>query len=262
MPLTEAALEQIKKDAIDTLVKRELFYQTAIKNEIKIDVTAVTEYLQAYKNRFPNEESYKSTLTKMKVDEEILRSQITREMTIKKFIDENVKTDPVITPEQIKEYYTINADKFKTPDQVKASHILLKIDPESDETAKSAKLQKIKGIQEQLKGGADFATLAKENSDCPSSSKGGDLGFFGKGQMVKKFEEAAFSLNTGDSSDIVETRFGYHIIKVTDKKVAGPIEFSEVEEKIKQYLETEEIKKTVEIYVEKLKETAKIEIVE
>jgi peptidyl-prolyl cis-trans isomerase C len=104
------------------------------------------------------------------------------------------------------------------PEQVHARHILVKVDPKADATQKAAARKKIEDIQKQLKNGEDFSELAKKASDCPSNAKGGDVGYFGRGQMVKPFEDAAFSLKPGEVSGIVETEFGLHLIKVMDKK--------------------------------------------
>ena len=102
--------------------------------------------------------------------------------------------------------------------QVRASHILLMYAGSARSTASRSKdeaRQQIVELETQIKGGADFASLAKEHSDCPSGKQGGDLGSFGPGQMVKPFEEAAYSLDVGATSGVVETDFGYHLIKRT-----------------------------------------------
>ena len=103
-------------------------------------------------------------------------------------------------------------------DQVRASHILLMYEGSARSTATRSKDEAQKQIQqlkEQVDGGADFAELARKHSDCPSGQKGGDLGPLGRGQMVKAFEVATFGMNVGDTSDVIETDFGYHIIRRT-----------------------------------------------
>ncbi len=107
---------------------------------------------------------------------------------------------------------------FSKPEQVRASHILVKVAPQATREEKDAAREKIKEILEQAKAGKDFAALAKAYSECPSGEKGGDLGYFGRNEMVQPFEDVAFTLPVGVVSDVVETRFGYHLIKVTDKK--------------------------------------------
>ena len=114
-------------------------------------------------------------------------------------------------------------------------------------------------IKQRLKAGHDFAALAKEFSQGPSSTKGGDLGYFARGQMVTPFEDAAFSLKPGEVSDIVETKFGYHIIKVVDKKPETTISYDEVRERLGLYLKGEKTKKEIRIYVKRLEDNANVE---
>ena len=116
------------------------------------------------------------------------------------------------------------------------------------------------GDRKDLAGGSDFAALAKDNSTCPSSQQGGDLGYFGKGQMVPAFEQAALSLKKGEMSDVVETRFGYHIIKLMDKKAAETIAYKDAKPRIEDYLKNQKISSQVSALLENKRKDAKIEI--
>ena len=145
---------------------------------------------------------------------------------------------------------------FKQPAQVKASHILIKVEPTADDAAKAAARKKIEEVRQKLTDGGDFAELAKEYSEGPSGPKGGDLGFFRRGQMVKPFEDAAFSMKINEVSAPVETRFGYHLIEVTDIKPEQTLAYADVKDKIAQRLKQEKIQEAAKVYVEK---DAKIE---
>lgn len=101
--------------------------------------------------------------------------------------------------------------------------------------------------------------MAKAHSECPSSSKGGDLGFFGRGQMVPAFEEAAFTMKPGDVSDVVKTQFGYHLIKVTNKKPESTMPFDDIKERLGQYLKQQKVQNEVKEFVDKLRKEAKVE---
>ena len=114
-------------------------------------------------------------------------------------------------------------------------------------------------IKIKLKSGEDFSALAKKHSEGPSSTNGGDLGFFAKGQMVKSFENAAFKLKPNTISNIIETRFGYHLIKVTDKRSAEKISEKEVANRIYQHLMKLKSEKALNETIAKLKSKAKIE---
>lgn len=143
------------------------------------------------------------------------------------------------TDEEIKSYYEANKNRFETQAAIKARHILVRPDPKDADQAKAkadAK-KKITDLLPKAKSGAKFADLAKAFSQDPGSAKqGGDLGWFQKGVMIKAFEEAAFALNKGEVSGVIETEFGYHIIKVEDKKDGGYLPLKEAEPSIKQAL--------------------------
>jgi peptidyl-prolyl cis-trans isomerase C len=147
--------------------------------------------------------------------------------------------------EEVKKFYD---DKIEAG-QMRASHILLKTD-DKDETAKAAAKVKIEELLKQAKAGSDFVELARANSDCPSASGGGDLGFFDKGRMVPPFEQAAYALKEGQISDVVETRFGYHIIR-------RPA-FAEIKDEIGSQMNSEKNSKLTMEYLDKLKSEAEI----
>jgi peptidyl-prolyl cis-trans isomerase C len=172
-----------------------------------------------------------------------------------------------VTEEDAKKYYNENPKRFEQPEQIAVSHILIKpepIDPnsedpnEAEKQSKSAALAKAQDLLKQVKDGGDFAELAKANSACPSAKDGGDLGFFPRGQTTPPFEEAAFALELGQLSDIVETSYGYHIIKKTGQKDASTVPFEEAEKNISIQLIRKQQNGFIEDYMEKLKAEADI----
>lgn len=149
-----------------------------------------------------------------------------------------IKIDPkkMVADKDINEYYAENKNEFRELEKVKARHILLKVDANaSEDEKKKVKEEAQEILAKAKKEGADFAALAKKYSEDPGSAKkGGDLGYFERGKMVKEFEEAAFSLKPGEISDLVKTSYGYHIIKVEDKKPAAVPSLEKVKSKVKQ----------------------------
>ena len=258
-PLSSTRLSEIKKEILDNFINRELLYQASQKNGIKVDEAAVNEQLTALKKRFPSEAEFNKALSKMNISGVIITSQLERNMAIKEFIDKQFAQKITIPDKESKAYYESNPDLFKQPEQVQASHILIKVDSKADDAQKSEARNKIEEIQKRLQKGEDFAALAKEFSQCPSNAKGGDLGYFRRGQMVPPFEQAAFGLKPGTISDIVETNFGYHLIKVIDKKSESTIPYNDVKERLEQHLKQKKIQKEITSYVEKLKAKAKVE---
>lgn len=168
---------------------------------------------------------------------ERLKTHVLKGLVVKNLLDSIEASD-----EEIKAYYEENAHSFMKQEEVRASHILV---PE-EETAKA--------LLEQLKNGADFETLAMEESTCPSKEKGGDLGFFSRGKMVPEFEIAAFNLEVNGISEVVQSQFGFHIIKVTDKQEPQNSELSEVSHRIEHDLIT---KKQQEVYMKRVEELSK-----
>ena len=203
---------------LDELIKRELIYQNAKKMRLNKDKDYVAKV----------DEFKKMTLLSLIINKEIEGKTMVDDAEVKAFFDEN-------------------KDKFTVGTQLKASHILV-------DTEKEAK-----DILERIKKGESFAALAKSFSkDKGSAVKGGDLGYFGRGKMVPEFERAALALKPGEVSDPVRTRFGYHIIKLTDIKKGQPANFEQTKESIRKQLLMEKKKKLFDAYVEKLKAESNI----
>ena len=164
-----------------------------------------------------------------------------------------------VSDEEIKKFYDENQDKFKQPESYHASHILIGVKPDATSDEKQKAREKAEALRKKVLAGEDFAALAKSESTCPSSSKGGDLGFFGKGEMVPAFENATAALKPGEVSTVVETQFGFHIIKLIEKKDGGVVKLADAREGIQEYLKKQKVQKAVSDYVTKLKADAKIE---
>jgi peptidyl-prolyl cis-trans isomerase C len=167
-----------------------------------------------------------------------------------------------VTEEDAKKYYNENLREFQNELQVRASHILIKPDTSNSdvpaELAKTQAKEKAEKLLQQVKQGADFAELAKANSACPSAPEGGDLKYFGKGRMVQPFETAAFALKVGQVSEVVETQFGYHIIKVTDSKEPSTTTFEQAKDSIMQKLTMAKKDELTKTYIDELKAKANI----
>jgi peptidyl-prolyl cis-trans isomerase C len=258
-PMADAQLATLKKDILEGLIEREILYQESQKAGIKIKDQPVDQQLAAIKKRFPTEAEYTNALSKMNLTEDEIKAQISRGLAIRELIDKQIASKIVITDAETKAYYDDNPQLFKQSEQVKASHILIKVDSGADDAKKSESLKKIKDIQQKINGGGDFAELAKEYSEGPSNTRGGDLGYFRRGQMVKPFEDTAFSMKADEVSDIVETRFGYHIIKVYDIKPEQTLAYADVKDKLNQRMKQEKIEKEANQYINQLKKDAKIE---
>lgn len=169
-------------------------------------------YIDALEKGIDQEQEFIEEMEKMKYEK-------LKEYSAKKIID-----SVSISEEALKEFYDQYKENFKTGEAVRASHILVQDKDQAQE------------ILNEIKNGKDFAEAAKEYSECPSKDNGGDLGLFGKGQMVPEFEAAAFSLKIDELSEIVQTQFGYHIVKVTEKQEPKSLNFEKVRGQIEDHL--------------------------
>lgn len=258
-PMDEEQLKTIRMDVLNNLINRELLNQESKKQKITITDQEVNDRLSKIKQRFKDDAEFKEMLTKMKITEAQIKVQLKEDLAIQTLIDKQVVEKIDVTEQDSQAYYDTHPEAFKQPEQLKASHILVKVDPKDDPAQKAEALKKIESVQAKLKAGGDFATLAKELSDCPSKEKGGDLGYFAKGQMVKPFEDAALALKPGETSGVVETQFGYHIIKLAELKPEGIMPYADVKDQLSQYLKQEKVKASLDSYLAGLEKMSKIE---
>lgn len=259
---TVAAEQQsaVDKLAVEQLISAELLYQAAAKLEIKELDTLIEAKMAQDKARFKDEQEFKNALKEMEMDENGLREYTRRTLILSRFLEITFASKTVVSEVETRTFYDSNLDKFKRDETVRASHILIGIDRKASSDDKNTARKTAEKLRKELVDGADFAMLAKGNSTCPSSQQGGDLGFFGKGQMVPAFEKAAFALKPGEISEVVETPFGYHIIKLTERKPAATAEFKDVKTKIEEYLKGQKVNEAIQKYLEDARKVARIEV--
>jgi peptidyl-prolyl cis-trans isomerase C len=258
--LPDEVNEKLKSQVITKMVSEELLFQQATKKGIEIEAKTIDAEMQKIKRRFKDEAQFKERLKGAGLDEEELRSQIRQQATISKLIEKEIVPNVKINDDDAKKYYDANTDKFRQEERVRAKHILMKVEKGASEDKKAQARKKLQDIQKKILAGEEFSALAKEHSEGPSKAKGGDLGYFTKGRMVKPFEEVAFKLAPNEVSDIVETQFGYHLIKVVDHQQASNAPYESVKPKIKSLLFNEQVQKQTEPYINSLREKAKIEV--
>lgn len=258
--LTAEQKKEAKSAVLDQLISAELLYQAGKKLKIADIDKRIEAQMKLGKSKFPSTAEYDKALKESGLTEKELEGFARKEIYINNLIENEIASKITATEADAKKFYDDNAEKFKQPETVQASHILIGIDPKASADEKNKAKEKAAALLKRAKAGEDFAALAKDNSTCPSAAQGGNLGYFGKGQMVPAFETAAFALNPGGISEVVETQFGYHIIKVIDKKPAGTVAFADAKKEIIDYLKIQKIQQDISKYVEKLRKEAKIEI--
>jgi len=267
--LPPAFIEQLKtqmrKDALERMIVKRLIDEQVRAAQIVVTAEDVNDHIKAMAAAEKlSMEDMKALIEASGQSFEQWKQQMQFEKGIayQKLFESRFDDKVNITEEDARKYYSENQQQFEIPEQVRASHILIKPDTSDPNVepalAKAAAKAKAEELLKQIKDGDDFAELALANSGCPSSARGGDLGFFSRGRMVPAFEEAAFALEVGRVSDIVETRFGYHIIKATDKKEASTKTFEQEKDDILKLLTQTRQAELAKEYIESLKAQANI----
>jgi peptidyl-prolyl cis-trans isomerase C len=257
--------KQLRQRALEHLIARHLMDEKVQQANIVVTEEEVTAQIRAAASTQKpplSLEEFKQKLEKYGQNFEQLKHSVRKELSYQKLMQAQMVGKISVTEDDAKKYYSENQDEFKTPEQIRASHILIKpdtTDPNADPNEAQAKARaKAQNLLEQIKAGADFAELAKAHSGCSSSAQGGDLGFFGRGQMIEPFEKAAFELEQGKVSDIVETRYGYHIIKATGHKEPSVTPFEQAKDDIVTKLTQEKQREFTKEYIQSLKAEANI----
>lgn len=211
----------INNDILSFIIDNEVAYQDAQRENITVEDKDVNEKYEDLKETLKSNSDYKTKLDEVGINDDFLKSQVKKDLIVSKY-KENFMKNIKINDNEIKTYYDNHKDEF-TKEEVRASQILIStLDDNNNEVNQEQKeklKEKAEDILEKLKNNEDFAILAKEYSDDKNSGKdGGDLGYFSKEDKNIDFTNPVFKLEKDQLSDIIETEYGYHIVKVTDKK--------------------------------------------
>jgi len=227
-PLTDAQKQMYRSHVLNVLIDNALLKQFLDHKGVTADPKQVEDHINQFKAAVSQKgTSLDSFLAENKISEQQMREEITDLYQWFAHVQEQS------TDQNLKGYFEANKAAFDGS-QVRASHILVEFPPTATAAEKAVAYKKIQQIQMQLSSGTDFASLAKQHSDCESKSQGGDVGFFQrKGKMTEPFAKAAFETPKGQVTNIVESEYGYHLIKVTDRKEGTPVRYEKVAEDVK-----------------------------
>ena len=256
--LTPEQTKKLRQDILNWLIDKEVLSQECQRQKIAASSEEIQKMLDAEVSRFGSKELFEEKLKGDSLTPEDYRHRIEKGLAIKKLIEKEISTTIKVTEEEKKAFYAAHKNEFEQPEGVQMSHILINVKPgaSKEETAKARK--KIEEILAKVKGGENFAELARKNSECPTSSKGGDLGYVSKGRMVPEFEKAAYALKPGQVSDVVQTQFGFHIIKVGEKSPAQILPYEKVEKGIENAIKNQKTKQWITGYLDKLRQKTEI----
>jgi peptidyl-prolyl cis-trans isomerase C len=260
-PIPPDERDRVYRGVLDNMIGYRLIIQEAKARKIAVPDAEVDAQVAQIRAQFPSEAQFQQALTAQKTTLEAVRSDTRDEMSAEKLVESAIADKVTVKPEAVTDFYQKNQDKFQQGPRVRASHILIGIPQNADAATKQQAKAKAEAMLKDLKSGKDFAATAKASSQDPGSApNGGDLGYFEQGQMVPPFEQAAFALKAGEMSEIVETQFGYHIIKLADKQDSRIVPLDEAKQQIEQYLTEQNRHAQTELFVNGLKAKAKIDI--
>lgn len=247
-------LQTLQKEHIDIiawqLIDARLFLNEAKKSDIVVSDEESASVLERFKKNYKTPAEFDKVLEANGDTYDSFETKIKDNILLDKYLQNMYYNAVAISDDDAEKYFNQYQDKFVSTDQVKASHILFKKED----------LEKAEKVKRELNEGADFTEKVMEHSECPSKTNQGDLGFFGKGQMVKEFEDAAFGADVNDLVGPVKTQFGYHLIKVEDKQHARNFTFEEVKENLKGQMKQTVVNEQIKKEALKLREANKIEI--
>jgi peptidyl-prolyl cis-trans isomerase C len=231
-----AVVAHLRVSAVRDFITQVLLEGEAIARDIKPTDEEMQKALAEVAGRLPPGQTLEKALAMGGMSLDDFKVRIGTELRIRRLLDAEMQKAPPATEDEAKSFYEEQKGSMSSPDTVTARHILVMSKPNEDLKTRETKRAKIEDIRTQLELGADFARLAEEHSECPSGKEGGSLGSFGRGQMVKPFEDAAFTQAVNAIGPVVETSFGYHLIQVTDKKGGALRSFEEVKGQILEHL--------------------------
>ena len=251
--------ENIRKQVISDFTVRTLLTNEVNRLKINVSDSEVTDAVNRLKSSLPQGMTIEDFMAKNNLNKEKMQEEIRFGIKVNKMVLSQLSGKIKPTDKEIDKFYKKNKDKFKMPESVRVRHILVAKAAGDDDKVKAEKKAKAEDLRKQLIAGADFAELAKKNSDCPSRQSGGDLGVFTRGDMVKPFEDAAFSQEVNAIGPVVETEFGYHIIQVLERNAPKTLSLDEkMKGNISAFLVQQKQQEEFDAMVKKLRDKANI----
>lgn len=249
---------RIREQVIEQLIARQLLIQEANRIQLQTTPEEIEEARARLESSLPPGISLEQILAQRNVSEEQFKREFGDEVRITKLIENATSNQLQVADEEVTAFYEQNLERFKQPETATARHILIAV---QDETDKETKRAEAESVRTRLVGGEDFATVAREVTDDPGSRETGGLYTFPRGQMVPAFEEASFTQAIDEIGPLVETQFGYHIIKVEKREPARDVPLDEVRSNVVAFLRSRKAPEVVQGYLETLRTNAQINVI-
>jgi peptidyl-prolyl cis-trans isomerase C len=260
-PVPPDKRDEVLRNVLDQLIAFHLLAQESRARKMDVDDAAVEAQLGQIRGSFPTDQAFQQGIAAQGLTLDQVRQQTRTNLLVQKVIETEVASKVVVQEAEVSAFYQQNLERFKQGDTVHASHILIALPQNPTPEQKTQAKTKAQAVLKQVRGGGDFAAVARTESQDPGSApNGGDLGFFARGQMTPAFEAAAFATKPGAISAVVETPFGFHVVKVHERRAPRTAPLAEVGGQIKQFLEQGQRQQKLEQFVEQVKTKSKIEI--
>lgn len=253
--------ETMKEMLVQGLVVSHLVEREIEEQGIEIDEADVDEAVRAQERMLLQQfggdrQQMTAALEQQGLTEEMLREQVERELAAERLVTDSSEVS--VSEQKLRQAYQQHQARMQQPEQTRARHILLHVDDEGEDDEVRELAEKLAG---QLEGeDADFEALAREHSDCPTASKGGDLGYFTREQLMPEFTEAAFAMSPGEVSEPVRSNLGWHVIRVEDRLDESSASFDDVRDELEMMLQAEQMQEAAAGFIEQLKADSEIEI--
>ena len=256
--LTPEARKEAENGALEQLIGAKLLYEKGLKLKNDQLDSLVSAKVAQSKAKFPSAAAYDAALKSNNLTEHEAQEIVRNDIVVTQLLDQEVIGKITISDAEVRDYYQKNLEKFSQPEGIQISHILIEVGADATIESRLQALGKAEAIRKKLLAGADFALLAKSDSACPSKEEGGDLGLFGEEEMIPEFAKAVAALQPGAISQVVETSFGFHVLKLVARKPPTVSSLSEVQGKIVSYLKQQRTQQAIADYVGGLRQRASI----
>jgi peptidyl-prolyl cis-trans isomerase C len=259
-PVPAEQRDQVFRGVLDDMIAMRLLKQEVLRRQLTATEAELAAAVKQLRQQFPSEAAFSQALKAQKMTLDQLRDETRTQLLVSKMLDKEVGSQVAVKPAEVSAFYEKNPERFQQPEAIHASHVLITVAQGADAATKAAARAKAEDVLKQARAGADFAKLARTYSNDASAPRGGDLGFFPKGQMVPAFEAAAFALVPNQISDVVETPFGFHVIKVLEKRTAQSVPFGQAAPQIEQYLRQEQQQAKTKAFVQQLRAKGNVQV--
>jgi len=255
-----AQYKDLERQVVEELIAQELLWQEASRQGFVATTAEVDQAIEQQRKQYPSEQAYHFDLQRGGFTPESYAEDVKRHLSVRHFIEETMAKSLAVTSAEIHEAFVANRAQLMESEQVRVRHLLIKVLPDADEAAIAEARATVERALSDLKAGGDFAEVAGRYSQDATAANGGDLGFAPRGAFVQPFEDTAFTLKVGEVSDVIRTRFGFHLIKAEARREARALTESEAEPRLRQYLGSKKLQEAIQRTVDILRAQGNVDV--